>query len=165
MDIMLLQNEISSLQHELAMKSTVQTWSIKRVLTEPTVRLPLFLVCLMQFGQQLSGINAVFYYSETIFQQAGLATHAVKYAIIGTGVANIFMAIVSVPIMSIFSRRKVFFLSCYLCIGCLIILCISLALIVSIQNNFNNLKSNKIDFTIMTYRNHKNINMIWRITM
>jgi MFS family permease len=160
MDIMLLQNEISSLQHELAMKSTVQTWSIKRVLTEPTVRLPLFLVCLMQFGQQLSGINAVFYYSETIFQQAGLATHAVKYAIIGTGVANIFMAIVSVPIMSIFSRRKVFFLSCYLCIGCLIILCISLALIVSIQNNFNNLKSNKIDFTIMTYRNHKNINMI-----
>jgi len=140
MDIMLLQNEISTLQHELAMKSTVQTWSIKRVLTEPTVRLPLFLVCLMQFGQQLSGINAVFYYSEMIFQQAGLATQVVKYAIIGTGVANIFMAIVSVPIMSIFSRRKVLFLSCYLCMGCLVILCISLALIVSIQNNFNNLK-------------------------
>ncbi|XP_011331772.1 solute carrier family 2, facilitated glucose transporter member 3 isoform X1 [Ooceraea biroi] len=128
MDIMLLQNEIASLQHELAMKSTAKAWGIKRVLREPTVRLPLFLVCLMQFGQQLSGINAVFYYSKSIFLRAGLTMYEAQYAILGTGVANIMMAIFSVPMMSC-SRRIVFFVSCYCSIGCLVIMCISLALI------------------------------------
>ncbi|XP_077260184.1 solute carrier family 2, facilitated glucose transporter member 1 isoform X1 [Temnothorax americanus] len=129
MDITLLQNEIAGLQEELAVRSTSKTWSIKRVLREPTVRLPLFLVCLMQFGQQLSGINAVFYYSNTIFLGAGLGITGAQYATLGTGVANIGMAVISVPIMSLFSRRKVFFLSCYLCIGCLIVLRISIALL------------------------------------
>lgn len=128
---MLLQNEIASLQHELAIRSTSETWSIKRVLSDPVVRLPLFLVCLMQFGQQLTGINAVFYYSNTIFLGAGLGITGAQYATLGTGLANIIMAIVSVLIMSLFSRRKVLFLSCYLCIGCLVTLCISIALIVS----------------------------------
>lgn len=130
---MLLQNEINSLRDELAMKSTSETWNIKRVLRDPTVRLPLFLVCLMQFGQQLSGINAVFYYSNMIFLGAGLGIDGAQYATLGTGVANIGMAVISVPIMSLFSRRKVLFLSCYLSIGCLIVLCISIALIVSKQ--------------------------------
>lgn len=133
MDIMLLQNEITSLQEELATRSTSETWNIRHVLREPTVRLPLFLVCLLQFGQQLSGINAVFYYSNTIFLRAGLGITGAQYATLGTGVANIGMAIISVPIMLLFSRRKVLFLSCYLCIGCLIVLCISIALIVSKQ--------------------------------
>lgn len=131
-DVMLQQNEIASLQEELAMKSTTSsTWNITRVLNEPTVRLPLFLVCLMQFGQQISGINAVFYYSNTIFLGAGLGITGAQYATLGTGVANIVMAIVSVPVMLLFSRRKVLFLSCYLCVGCLVTLCISIALIVS----------------------------------
>lgn len=129
MSITMLQNEIDSLQHELAAKSTSETWSIKRVLREPTVRLPLILVCAMQFGQQLSGINAVFYYSKLLFMHAGLAKDDAEYAVLGTGIANIVMAVLSTVIMSMFSRRKVFLLSCYLCIGCLVILCISLSII------------------------------------
>ncbi|XP_072751731.1 solute carrier family 2, facilitated glucose transporter member 5 isoform X2 [Anoplolepis gracilipes] len=129
MDIMLLQNEIINLQQELAMRSTTERWSIRRVLQEPTVRLPLFLVCLTQSGQQLSGINAVFYYSNSIFLGAGLGITGAQYATLGTGVANVLMAIISVPIMSLFSRRKVLFLSCYLCVGCLIALCIFILLI------------------------------------
>lgn len=129
MDIMLLQNEITSLQQELAMRSTSEKWSIQRVLKEPTVRLPLFLVCLMQAGQQLSGINAIFYYSNSIFLEAGLGITGAQYATLGTGVANILMAIISVPIMSFFSRRTILFMSCYLCAECLTALCIFITLI------------------------------------
>lgn len=136
MDITLLQNEIVNLQQELAMKTTFSTWNIKRVLNEPSLRLPLLLVSLLQFGQQLSGINALFYYSNMIFREAGLEITDAQHATIGTGVANILMALVSVPIMLLFSRRKVLLLSCYLCIGCLITLSISIALIVSIFMNF-----------------------------
>lgn len=35
------------------------TWSIGRVLTDKTLLLPLLLVCSLQAGQQMSGINAV----------------------------------------------------------------------------------------------------------
>lgn len=154
MDIMLLQNEIASLQQELATRSASETWSIKRVLREPTVRLALFLVCLLQFGQQLSGINAVFYYSNTIFLSAGLGIAGAQYATLATGVANMGMAVISVLVMSLFSRRKVLFLSCYLCIGCLLFLKLSIALIVSI-NNCNNFKWHI--FTIFLHYNFNNI--------
>ncbi|XP_014480804.1 PREDICTED: solute carrier family 2, facilitated glucose transporter member 3-like isoform X2 [Dinoponera quadriceps] len=129
MDVMLLQNEVADLQKELQKRSTSESWSIKRVLSEPTLRLPLFLVCFMQFGQQLSGINAVFYYSNSILRTAGFDHDEAEYATLGTGVANILMAIVSVPVMSFFSRRKVLMLSGVTSAICLIVLCISIALI------------------------------------
>lgn len=110
---------------------TTETWSIKRVLNDSTLRLPLFLVCIMQFGQQLSGINAVFYYSNSILRTAGFETTEAEYATLGTGVINILMAVVSVPVMSFFSRRKVLMLSGVLSAICLISLCISIVLIVS----------------------------------
>ncbi|XP_032686187.1 solute carrier family 2, facilitated glucose transporter member 3-like isoform X2 [Odontomachus brunneus] len=129
MDIMLLQNELAGLQKELQKRSTTEnTWSIKRVLSDPTLRLPLFLVCFMQFGQQLSGINAVFYYSNAILQTAGFDMTEAEYATLGTGVINILMAIISVPVMSFFSRRKVLMLSGVLSVACLIFLCISIVL-------------------------------------
>ncbi|XP_011146491.1 solute carrier family 2, facilitated glucose transporter member 3 isoform X2 [Harpegnathos saltator] len=129
MDVMLLQNEITDLQKELQMKSITEIWSMKRVLSDPALRLPLFLVCLNQFGQQLSGINAVFYYSNPIFRAAGIGHTEAEYATLGTGVANIVMAIVSVPVMLFFSRRKVLILSGVLSSICLIVLCISILLI------------------------------------
>lgn len=49
------------------------TWSIGRVLTDKTLLLPLLLVCSLQAGQQMSGINAVrlvpaihYYYTNNI---------------------------------------------------------------------------------------------------
>lgn len=129
MDIMLLQNEVASLQHEFMTRSSADNWTIGRILKEPTVRLPLLLVCLIQVGQQLSGINAVFYYSNSIFKDAGLGITGSEYATLGTGLANIVMAVVSVPVMSVFYRRAVLLSSCYLCVGCLIVLCASIALI------------------------------------
>ncbi|KAF7408780.1 hypothetical protein HZH66_003317 [Vespula vulgaris] len=129
MDIMLLQNEVAGLQHEFVTKSSTDNWTIGRILKEPTLRLPLLLVCSLQFGQQLTGISAVFYYSSSIFKDAGLGSTGSQYATLGTGFANIAMAVVSVPVMSLFHRRIVLLSSCYLCIGCLIILCTSIALI------------------------------------
>lgn len=129
MDIMLLQNEVASLQQEFMTRSSADSWTIGRILKDSTVRLPLLLVCFIQAGQQLSGINAVFYYSNSIFKDAGLGTSGSQYATLGTGVANIVMAVVSVLVMSVFRRRSVLLLSCYLCVGCLIVLCASIALI------------------------------------
>ncbi|NWZ60871.1 GTR1 protein, partial [Haliaeetus albicilla] len=53
----------------------------------PCYRQPLLVTLVLQLAQQLSGINAIFYYSTAIFEEAGLAQPA--YATIGTGVINV----------------------------------------------------------------------------
>lgn len=142
MDIILLQTEIAGLQKELQKRLTTKTWNIKCVLSDPTLRLPLFLVCLIQFGQQLSGINAVFYYSNWILQSAKFERTQAAYVTLSTGVINVLMAIVSVPVMSVFSRRKVLMFSGVSSLLCLILLCISIVVLVStlamiMLNDFN----------------------------
>ncbi|KZC14812.1 Solute carrier family 2, facilitated glucose transporter member 3 [Dufourea novaeangliae] len=129
MDIMLLQTEIANLQQEIETKTTSEPWTVRRLLKDPSLKLPLFLVCLIQFGQQMSGINVVFYYSNSIFMDAGLGDSGSQYATLGTGVANIAMALISVPVMSSLNRRGVLLTSTYLCFGCLMVLCISILLI------------------------------------
>lgn len=126
-----MHNEIADLEIELANKSTNCSWSIARLFKEPTLRLPLLLVCFLQLGQQLSGINAVFYYSNVIFKNAGLDIKTSQYATIGTGLINVGMALISVKMMSLYGRRILLMISLYLTIFSLVMSCISIALIVS----------------------------------
>ena len=130
-DIILLRGEVLVLEEELTIRITSNKWNIRRVLNDPCLRLPLLLVIVLQCGQQLSGINAVFYYSDSIFENAGLDKTRSQYATIGTGLANVFMAAVSVSIMSYMGRRPLLLSSCYLSAGCLVVLCFSIEFEVS----------------------------------
>lgn len=132
----MLRQEIADLETELAKKSTISSWSIRQVFKEPTLRLPLILVCSLQLGQQLSGINAVFYYSNVIFMSAKLDPVTAQHATIGTGVINLGMAVISVKMMSLFGRRILLLISLYLTLLSLVIMTISIAISnnVSIKN-------------------------------
>ena len=48
---------------------------------------------------QLSGINAVFYYSTNLFITTGLSETSAKYATIGIGSVMVLMTLVSIPLM------------------------------------------------------------------
>ncbi|XP_013145954.1 PREDICTED: solute carrier family 2, facilitated glucose transporter member 3-like [Papilio polytes] len=82
----ILSEEVEAMREErraaqAAASSGQRAWSMARVARDPRLRLPLLLACATQAGQQTSGINAVFYYSQTIFMQAGLSamtSYAVK---------------------------------------------------------------------------------------
>ncbi|XP_068896897.1 solute carrier family 2, facilitated glucose transporter member 1-like isoform X3 [Tenebrio molitor] len=87
------------------------SWNIWRVLTDRSLLLPLLLVCSLQAGQQFSGINAVFYYSVEIFQKSGLSLENSQLATIAAGCCNLFMAILSIPVMAKFNRRTTLQLS------------------------------------------------------
>jgi len=67
--------------------------------------MPLGIGIVMQLSQQLSGINAVLYYSTTIFTDAGLSIDSAKYATIGTGAIMVGMTLVSIPLMDRAGRR------------------------------------------------------------
>ncbi|XP_057324994.1 solute carrier family 2, facilitated glucose transporter member 3-like [Microplitis mediator] len=125
----LLYNELRSLEKEAAMRTTLDTWSFGRIIRDPSVRLPLLLVASVQLGQQLSGINAIFYYSKKIFGAAQLGSTAAQLGILGTGIINILMAVISVRIMSYFGRRTLFLISSYASAICLFVLFIGLTTI------------------------------------
>lgn len=106
----MLINDLDILREEVrcSERTTVigdNSWSMKRVLRDKRLRLPLLLVCAIQAGQQGSGINAVFYYSQTIFRQMGLTEKDAQYATIGCGVVNSIAMLLSLKLLSSFGRR------------------------------------------------------------
>lgn len=113
MDQESLEHEIKELKLEQQSKGAeTENWSLGKVLTCHKLLLPLLLVCIMQSGQQFSGINAVFYYSVSIFKKAGLNEKSSQFATIGAGVINFAMAVISIYTMSRINRRTLWQISC-----------------------------------------------------
>ncbi|XP_065081977.1 solute carrier family 2, facilitated glucose transporter member 1-like isoform X2 [Ochlerotatus camptorhynchus] len=107
------QNSIND--DEETQRSKPKQRSLWSVLTDPKLTLPLLLVCALQGGQQLSGINAVFFYSVSIFESVGLSSTDAKFANLGAGCLNLFVAFFTPVLMGKFNRRLLALLSCSMC--------------------------------------------------
>lgn len=81
------------------------SFTTKMLLTSPDLRRPLFIAAMLQVIQQFSGINAVFFYSQSIFENAKVREKDIPFAIIGTNAVNVLMTIITVPLMDIAGRR------------------------------------------------------------
>lgn len=85
--------------------SPSESYTILNVILNPDLRMPLIIAIAMQLSQQLSGINAIFYYSTDIFTNAGLESDQAKYATLGVGGVMVVMTLVSIPLMDKMGRR------------------------------------------------------------
>uniref|UniRef100_A0A673K1I1 Solute carrier family 2, facilitated glucose transporter member 5 n=1 Tax=Sinocyclocheilus rhinocerous TaxID=307959 RepID=A0A673K1I1_9TELE len=86
--------DIAEMQAEKEEAMNEVQMSILRLLRSSVYRQQLFVALMMHLSQQFSGINAIFYYSTSIFQTAGVGQPV--YATIGVGVINIIFTLVSV---------------------------------------------------------------------
>ncbi|XP_028250776.1 solute carrier family 2, facilitated glucose transporter member 2 isoform X2 [Parambassis ranga] len=77
--------------------------SILSLICSSVYRQQLFVALMMHLSQQLSGINAIFYYSTAIFSRAGIGQPV--YATIGVGVINTVFTLVSVALVDKAGRR------------------------------------------------------------
>lgn len=59
----------------------------------------------LQLAQQFCGINAVFFYSEGIFKNAGISGDHLQYAVLSTGVVNVIMTIACLPLIDRLGRK------------------------------------------------------------
>ncbi|XP_072280565.1 solute carrier family 2, facilitated glucose transporter member 3-like [Pyxicephalus adspersus] len=66
-------------------------------------RQPIIIAIVLQLSQQLSGINAVFYYSTSIFETAKVPNPI--YATIGAGIVNVVFTVVSLLVVERAGRR------------------------------------------------------------
>ncbi|XP_026747656.1 solute carrier family 2, facilitated glucose transporter member 1-like isoform X2 [Trichoplusia ni] len=101
-DTELLREELRAAE---AARAGEAAWPLAGLLRDARLRLPLLLTCAMQAGQQTSGINAVFYYSQTIFKQAGLSVKNSQYATIGCGFINVCTAVLMLKLLPMYGRR------------------------------------------------------------
>ncbi|XP_036394082.1 solute carrier family 2, facilitated glucose transporter member 3 [Megalops cyprinoides] len=85
---------------KLAMEKKV---TIPELFRTPAYRQPIIIAIVLQLSQQLSGINAVFYYSTGMFQTAGVTKPI--YATIGAGVVNTVFTVVSLFLVERAGRR------------------------------------------------------------
>ncbi|GBP68758.1 Solute carrier family 2, facilitated glucose transporter member 3 [Eumeta japonica] len=88
-------------------------WGLLRAVRDPTLRMPLLLTCSMQAGQQTSGINAVFYYSHTIFEEAQLSKSSSQYATIACGFINVCTALLMLHLLPRCGRRPLLLISIF----------------------------------------------------
>ncbi|KAI4901279.1 hypothetical protein NFI96_022181, partial [Prochilodus magdalenae] len=77
--------------------------TIPELFRTATYRQPLLIAVVLQLSQQLSGINAVFYYSTGIFESAGVTQPI--YATIGAGAVNTVFTVVSLFLVERAGRR------------------------------------------------------------
>uniref|UniRef100_A0A8C9WQF7 Solute carrier family 2, facilitated glucose transporter member 4 n=1 Tax=Scleropages formosus TaxID=113540 RepID=A0A8C9WQF7_SCLFO len=77
--------------------------SIAELFRSPLYRQPIIIAILLQLSQQLSGINAIFYYSTSIFQKAGVQSPV--YATIGAGFVNCAFTVLSLFLVERTGRR------------------------------------------------------------
>ncbi|XP_034552195.1 solute carrier family 2, facilitated glucose transporter member 1-like isoform X2 [Notolabrus celidotus] len=100
-------DEVSEDMHEMKEESQQMMREKKVTILElfrsPAYRQPIFVAIMLQLSQQLSGINAVFYYSTGIFHRAGVSQPV--YATIGTGVVNVAFTVVSLFVVERMGRR------------------------------------------------------------
>uniref|UniRef100_A0A8D3BZN1 Solute carrier family 2 member 3b n=2 Tax=Scophthalmus maximus TaxID=52904 RepID=A0A8D3BZN1_SCOMX len=96
-------NDIQEMKEEGMKMAMEKKVTIPELFRSPKYRQPIIIAIVLQLSQQLSGINAVFYYSTGIFDSAGVSQPI--YATIGAGVVNTVFTVVSLFLVERAGRR------------------------------------------------------------
>uniref|UniRef100_A0AAR2L084 Major facilitator superfamily (MFS) profile domain-containing protein n=1 Tax=Pygocentrus nattereri TaxID=42514 RepID=A0AAR2L084_PYGNA len=105
--------------------------TIPELFRSPVYRQPLVIAVVLQLSQQLSGINAVFYYSTSIFEKAGVEQPV--YATIGAGVVNTAFTVVSLFLVERAGRRSLHLIGLLGMAASAILMTIALALLAQVE--------------------------------
>ncbi|CAK6966178.1 solute carrier family 2%2C facilitated glucose transporter member 1-like isoform X2 [Scomber scombrus] len=95
--------DIQEMKEEAMKMALEKKVTILELFRSPNYRQPIIIAIILQLSQQLSGINAVFYYSTGIFETAGVKEPI--YATIGAGVVNTVFTVVSLFLVERAGRR------------------------------------------------------------
>ncbi|GAA6107305.1 solute carrier family 2, facilitated glucose transporter member 1-like [Tachysurus ichikawai] len=97
-------DDIQEMKEESRQMMREKKVTIMELFRSPLYRQPILVAIMLQLSQQFSGINAVFYYSTSIFKKAGVSQPV--YATIGAGVVNTVFTVVSLFVVERAGRRS-----------------------------------------------------------
>ena len=97
--------EIEAIQNEEKSNSNEASISVWKLLLSKKFRMCLIVCICLHLSQQLSGMVAIFYYSTSFFQDAGISEKNSQYATIGVGAILVTMTLITIPLMDRLGRR------------------------------------------------------------
>ncbi|CAL4185244.1 unnamed protein product, partial [Meganyctiphanes norvegica] len=100
-----VEEDIEEMKAEESATHSEPHLTMLQLIRSSSLRMPLTIGVIMQLSQQLSGINAVLYYSTSLFTDAGLEEWKAKYATMGVGAMMVIMTLASIPLMDRAGRR------------------------------------------------------------
>jgi sugar porter (SP) family MFS transporter len=98
------QNIMAAVRSEQTVASTFWTWRL---------RIPILLAILVAVFNQLSGINAVWYYAPRIFEMAGLGQKAALLQSAGIGIINVIFTFLGLWLIDRIGRRSLLYIGSF----------------------------------------------------
>ncbi|XP_074503132.1 solute carrier family 2 member 15a [Sebastes fasciatus] len=89
-----IQAEIEEMQEEQRSLSSVDTISVCQLFLDDTVRWQVLSVMVINVGMQLSGIDAIWFYTNDIFEDAGIPLPEIQYTTAATGIIEIIAGLI-----------------------------------------------------------------------
>ncbi|XP_066834900.1 solute carrier family 2, facilitated glucose transporter member 11-like isoform X5 [Anser cygnoides] len=99
------QREMEDIQQECFALDGEKPRKPWQLFTDRGVRWQLITVIVMTMGQQLSGINAIYFYATYIFEQAGISAEKIPYVTLGTGACECLTALTCGLLIDYVGRR------------------------------------------------------------
>ncbi|XP_023277763.1 solute carrier family 2, facilitated glucose transporter member 5-like [Seriola lalandi dorsalis] len=84
-----IQAEVEEMQEEQRSLSSIQTISVRGLLMDRCVRWQVITIMVVNIGMQLSGIDAIWFYTNDIFRNAGIPDPYIQYTTVGTGAIEV----------------------------------------------------------------------------
>ncbi|XP_073420168.1 solute carrier family 2, facilitated glucose transporter member 4 isoform X1 [Dendrobates tinctorius] len=119
-------DDLTEMKEEKRQMETQQKVSILQIFRSRTYRQPIIVAIILQLSQQLSGINAIFYYSTDIFSKAGVEQPI--YATIGAGIVNTAFTVVSLFLVERAGRRTLHLVGLAGMISCAVLMTVAMVL-------------------------------------
>lgn len=101
-----VEEEMEELKLEKELQAGALPVSLRDMLQQPSLRRPLTIAVVIMLSQQLSGINAVLFFSTSIFRDAGLQEQAAIRATLGMSLVNVLMTVVSLFLVDKAGRKS-----------------------------------------------------------
>ncbi|KAM7098960.1 solute carrier family 2, facilitated glucose transporter member 5-like isoform 1-T2 [Molossus nigricans] len=102
--------------------------SVVKLFKMRSLRWQLISIIILMGGQQLSGVNAIYYYAGQIYRSAGVGASDVQYVTAGTGAVNMVITMLAVFVVELLGRRVLLLLGFSICCTSCCVLTTALAL-------------------------------------
>ncbi|XP_078281213.1 solute carrier family 2, facilitated glucose transporter member 5 [Rhinoraja longicauda] len=102
--------------------------SVMNLCSFKALRWQLITVIVLNMGQQLSGVNAIYYYADNIYRTAGVLENDIQYVTVATGTVNVFMTVAATAIIDKVGRRVLLLTGFAICCTFCMVLTMSLNL-------------------------------------
>ncbi|KZC08711.1 Solute carrier family 2, facilitated glucose transporter member 1 [Dufourea novaeangliae] len=98
-------DEMEEMRAEYESVKMVPKVTLKELFVNSALRIPLIIAIMVMFAQQLSGINAVMFFSTKIFTMAQLDKNSAQNATMGVGAMNVLMTFISLILVEKAGRK------------------------------------------------------------